>query len=139
MSGPTAYPSLDEVGRFLLKPGRWYGWQMLPGYSSGYSPYCSPIRIERVVPKKSGAGWLDVEFYNAFYAAGVKALLYPFGCSCVAGSTWSRRSMGSTRTQGWPLSTAFPSIGSPHSAPGSLRNILMNEWTVSPKARWTIT
>lgn len=72
MSGPTAYPSMDDTGRFLLKPGRWYGWQMLPGYWDGYSPYCSPIRIERVVPKKSGAGWLDVEFYNAFYAEGVQ-------------------------------------------------------------------
>ena len=72
MSGPTAYPSLDEAGRFLLKPGRWYGWQMLPGYGDGYSPYCSPIMIERVLPKKSGAGWLDVEFYNAFYSEGVK-------------------------------------------------------------------
>lgn len=72
MSEPTAYPSLDEAGRFLLKPGRWYGWQMLPGYGGGYSPYCSPIRIERVSPKKSGAGWLDVEFYNAFYAEGVQ-------------------------------------------------------------------
>lgn len=72
MSGPTAYPSLDEAGRFLLKPGRWYGWQMLPGYGGGYSPYCSPIRIERVLPKKSGAGWLDVEFYNSFYAEGVQ-------------------------------------------------------------------
>jgi hypothetical protein len=28
--------------------------------------------IERVLPKKSGAGWLDVEFYNAFYAEGVQ-------------------------------------------------------------------
>lgn len=52
MSGPTAYPSMDDAGRFRLKPGRWYGWQMLPGYGGGYSPYCSPIRIERAVPKK---------------------------------------------------------------------------------------
>ena len=63
---------MDDAGRFLLKPGRWYGWQMLPGYGGGYSPYCSPIRIERAVPKKSGAGWLAVEFYNAFYAEGVQ-------------------------------------------------------------------
>lgn len=72
MIEPTVYPSVDADGRFILSPGRWYGWQMLPGYTTGFSPYFSPIRIERVVPKKTGAGWLDVAFYNAFYAQGVQ-------------------------------------------------------------------
>ena len=69
---PTVYPSVDADGRFILSPGRRYGWQMLPGYTNGYSPYFSPIRVERVVPRKTGAGWLDIEFYNAFYAEGVQ-------------------------------------------------------------------
>lgn len=72
MIEPTVYPSVDADGRFILSPGRWYGWQMLPGYTDGYSPYFSPIRVERIVPKKTGAGWLDIEFYNAFYAEGVE-------------------------------------------------------------------
>lgn len=72
MIEPTVYPSVDADGRFILSPGRWYGWQMLPGYTTGYRPYFSPIRVEKVVPKKTGAGWLDIEFYNAFYAEGVQ-------------------------------------------------------------------
>ena len=72
MIEPTVYPSVDADGRFILSPDRWYGWQMLPGYTTGYSPYFSPIRIERVVPKKTGAGWLEIAFYNAFYAQGVQ-------------------------------------------------------------------
>ena len=72
MIEPKVYHSADAGGRLILSPGRWYGWQMLPGYTAGYRPYFSPILVERVVPKKTGAGWLDVDFYNAFYAEGVR-------------------------------------------------------------------
>ena len=53
-----------------LEPGTWYVWQMFPGYTS--EPYLSPILIRRVTPLKTGAGMLEVEFYNAFYAEGVR-------------------------------------------------------------------
>ncbi len=58
--------------RLTLKPAKWYGWQMLPGYDSGYRPYFSPILVERVEPEKSGKGWLKLNFFNAFYAEGVQ-------------------------------------------------------------------
>ena len=72
MIEPKVYPSVDASGRFVLSPGRWYGWQMLPGYTPAYRPYFSPILVEKVIPRKSGAGWLDITFYNAFYAEGVR-------------------------------------------------------------------
>ncbi len=56
-----------------LLPGEWYGWQMLPGYFGvDYLPYCSPIRLKSVTPKKSGKGILRLEFFNALYAQGVE-------------------------------------------------------------------
>jgi len=55
-----------------LIPRQWYGWQMLPGYSDRYSPYFSPIRVERIVPRKTGKRILTVAFFNAFYAEGVQ-------------------------------------------------------------------
>ncbi len=72
MIEPKAYPSVDAGGRFILSPGRWYGWQMLPGYSGNYQPYFSPILVDRVAHKKTGSGWLDIDFYNAFYSEGVQ-------------------------------------------------------------------
>lgn len=53
-----------------LTEGQWHVWQMYPGYTS--EPYVSPILIRRVTPLKTGAGVLEVEFYNAFYAEGVR-------------------------------------------------------------------
>jgi hypothetical protein len=58
-----------------LKPAKWYGWQMLPGYGSPYEPYFSPILVEKVTPQKSGKGWLQLHFYNAFYAEGVQGFV----------------------------------------------------------------
>lgn len=43
---------------------------MFPGYSQ--TPYISPIRIEGVTPLKTGRKDLRVDFYNAFYAQGVR-------------------------------------------------------------------
>lgn len=56
--------------RLQLLPGKWYGWQMLPGYLD--TPYFSPIRIETVVPKKTGRKILAVQFFDALYAQGVQ-------------------------------------------------------------------
>jgi hypothetical protein len=37
----------------------------------------SPVKIERVTPKGSGAGEFDLEFYHAAYPAGVRNKVYP--------------------------------------------------------------
>ena len=55
-----------------LVRGQWYGWQMLPGYGHPYSPYFSPIRVERVEPRKLGRRVLGLWFHNALYADGVQ-------------------------------------------------------------------
>ena len=48
---------------------------MLPGYGSSYEPYFSPILVEKVTAEKSGKGWLQLHFYNAFYAQGVQGFV----------------------------------------------------------------
>lgn len=56
-----------------LMPDRWYGWQMIPGYSSEqYDPYFSPILVRRVTPKKTGQRILSLSFINAFYVEGME-------------------------------------------------------------------
>jgi hypothetical protein len=60
--------------RMFLARGRWYGWQMLPGYTDGYDPYFSPIRILHVEALKTGHGILRVDFWNALYAEGAQQL-----------------------------------------------------------------
>lgn len=59
-------------GRLHLVEGRWYGWQMLPGYTAGYDPYFSPIRVLRAEALKTGRGILRLAFWNALYAEGVQ-------------------------------------------------------------------
>ena len=59
--------------RLQLRPDRWYGWLMLPGYSErGGAPYCSPIHVSAVTPRKTGTGILGISFRNALYAQGVQ-------------------------------------------------------------------
>ena len=61
------------VQQLQLQPGRWYGWQMLPGYVGMRNvPYFSPILVQRIRPRKSGLKILNLEFFNAFYAEGVQ-------------------------------------------------------------------
>ncbi len=55
---------------FTLRVDHWYAWQMLPGYIDEH--YFSPIKVNRVIPKKSGDSLLRLGFYNAAYAAGVQ-------------------------------------------------------------------
>ena len=55
---------------FTLRVDNWYAWQMLPGYIDEH--YFSPIRVNRVIPKKSGDSLLRLKFFNAAYAAGVQ-------------------------------------------------------------------
>lgn len=61
--------SMDEQ-LLTLKTGKWYGWQMLPGYVSVCMPYFSPILMHAVKPKKTGRGVLQITFTNALYAEG---------------------------------------------------------------------
>lgn len=56
---------------FELLKNHWYAWQMLPGYG-GSETYFSPIFIESVKPLRTGKGILQIEFFNAFYAEGVR-------------------------------------------------------------------
>jgi hypothetical protein len=66
----TTSAAVDADGLILLRPGRWYGWTMYPGYVDG--PYRSPILIEGVRPMRSGRSLLRLRFINALYAAGVR-------------------------------------------------------------------
>ena len=43
---------------------------MLPGYID--ECYFSPIKVNRIIPKKSGDSMLRLGFYNAAYAAGAQ-------------------------------------------------------------------
>ena len=59
-----------------LTPDHWYAWQMFPGYSGDLCvPYCSPIHIDSVTPKKTGKRILEIEFFNAFYAQGAQGFV----------------------------------------------------------------
>lgn len=58
--------------RLHLVEGSWYGWQMLPGYTAGYEPYFSPIRVLRAEALKTGRGILRLAFWNALYPEGVQ-------------------------------------------------------------------
>jgi len=62
-----------QTNKLKLVPQSWYAWQMIPGYIGQRNvPYCSPIFVERVVPKKTGKGILALDFVNVFYAEGVQ-------------------------------------------------------------------
>lgn len=66
---------MPERGDVLtLVAGRWYAWQMLPGYvdTGAFMPYVSPIYIEAVKPQKTGSGVLALAFINAAYAEGAR-------------------------------------------------------------------
>lgn len=49
-------------GVFKLAAGRWYSWQMLPGYGEGV-PYYSPIYVNRctLVPGDPNLGKLEFD------------------------------------------------------------------------------
>lgn len=59
--------------KLILTTGSWYGWQMIPGYfGERCVPYCSPIFMQSVTPKKTGKNILNIQFINVFYAEGVQ-------------------------------------------------------------------
>lgn len=63
----------EQTNKLRLVPQSWYAWQMIPGYIGQRNvPYCSPIFVERVVPKKTGKGILALEFVNVFYVEEVQ-------------------------------------------------------------------
>ena len=53
-----------------LTEGKWYGWQMLPGYGAG-APYFSPIRLDSV-RRLAAPNTATLTFFNACYAHGVR-------------------------------------------------------------------
>lgn len=58
---------------FHLHAPRWFGWQMLPGYTgSRCVPYFSLIHLRRVTPLKTGKGLIEIAFWNPLYAEGVQ-------------------------------------------------------------------
>jgi hypothetical protein len=65
---------LDVARRFTLRTGRWYSWQMLPGYvvNNEFRPYYSPIYVEVVTPLNTGKSVVRIKFLNAAYASGVQ-------------------------------------------------------------------
>jgi hypothetical protein len=63
---------MSDTEHLLLHPGSWYAWYMLPGYSTGFFPYVSPIKVYDVKPEKTGRSTLLLSFYNAGYAEGVR-------------------------------------------------------------------
>jgi len=61
------------MAKFSLTSNGWYGWQMIPGYvGERCIPYCCPIYVTRVAPKKTGKGILDLNFWNTGYAQGAQ-------------------------------------------------------------------
>lgn len=63
----------EHITKFKLVPQSWYAWQMIPGYIGQRNvPYCSPIFVKRVAPKKTGKGILTLDFVNVFYIDGVQ-------------------------------------------------------------------
>jgi hypothetical protein len=59
--------------KLQLMPEHWYSWQMLPGYfGEPPVPYCSPIWVKDVTPRKTGKGILGLGFINTLYAEGVQ-------------------------------------------------------------------
>ena len=61
------------MNSFTLEKGSWSAWQMFPGYfGERCVPYCSPIYLTGVKPRKSGKGVLNLEFLNVLYAVGVQ-------------------------------------------------------------------
>ncbi len=60
---------------FTLQTGRWYGWQMIPGYvGERCVPFCCPCQMREVMPLKSGNGQLRVEVWLTGYAEGVQVM-----------------------------------------------------------------
>ncbi|WP_219894311.1 hypothetical protein [Aquisediminimonas profunda] len=62
----------------LLQEGSWYGMTMWPGYTG--TPYRSPIRILRLIMHENEVpdDLIDMDFYNAAYAHGVRTMDYTF-------------------------------------------------------------
>lgn len=62
---------MDSIAenKVKLDIGKWYSWQMLPGY--GWGAYFSPIKISEIQEKEEN-NLIELGFYNACYAQGVQ-------------------------------------------------------------------
>lgn len=61
------------MNRFTLEPRTWYAFEFT--FPNGERHY-SPIFCFGVEPKKSGAGWIDLNFWHLAYAEGVNHKVY---------------------------------------------------------------
>lgn len=62
---------MGTAGAIELAPGRWFGWQMLPGYGPS-DPYFSPIYLHSVTLVPGDPNLQSLEFDDCLYAAGVQ-------------------------------------------------------------------
>ncbi len=60
----------QDGNKLTLDIGKWYSWQMLPGY--GWGPYFSPIKIFEFRKLKEN-NLIELGFHNACYAQGVQS------------------------------------------------------------------
>ena len=64
---------MSHPKKLKLIENTWYAWQMIPGYfGMRCVPYCSPIHVTKVQPKRTGKGLLVLSFINVCYAEGVQ-------------------------------------------------------------------
>ena len=64
--------------RFKLSRGCWYALEMI---GDEFSPldglrHCSPIRVDEVMPARSGHRYFQLSFYHAHYPEGVRDKTY---------------------------------------------------------------
>lgn len=65
----------NYVAGFSPEAGRWYGWQMLPGYEPDFVvPYFSPILVHSV-RQRPGTRQVTIEFFNALYVEGMQGFV----------------------------------------------------------------
>lgn len=64
---------LVEGELFTLKRGSWYALERYEPHDASFSPYCTPVRVDAVVPLHTGGHQLQLELFKANYPAGVQS------------------------------------------------------------------
>jgi len=66
------------VARFTLRPGRWYAAEFIAdGFAADADcRHYSPIRVDRIEPRKGGQRTFSLEFFHANYSPGVQSKGY---------------------------------------------------------------
>jgi len=67
----------NSLKRFTIERGKWYAMEYLHGDDpDAVFEHFSPIYVFDVVPKKSGRGYLDLDFWHLNYPLGVNRKVY---------------------------------------------------------------